>query len=111
MNTRTRFFAGALAAMFMGGVAAAPMAAHASEEGRRNTTLGLGAATAYLFTRGGSKLPAFAGAAATAYAYKRYDDKIKARKKREKYQYGSSRYRSGYAAGKRTSTRAYRSRR
>ena len=72
-----------MAALFIGGAALAPVAASASEEGRRNTTLALGALTGYLFTRGGNKIPAFIGAAGTAYAYKRYDDAIKARHKRE----------------------------
>jgi hypothetical protein len=84
MKPRNRLFAGAIAFVFMAGVASAPIAASASEEGRRNTTLGLGALTGYLFTRGGNKVPAFVGAAATAYAYKRYDDSIKARHKRER---------------------------
>jgi len=59
------------------------MAASASEEGRRNTTLALGALTGYLFTRGGNKLPAFLGLAGTAYAYKRYDDAVRARHAQE----------------------------
>ena len=100
MQPRARFFAGALAALTLGGVVLTPVAASASEEGRRNTTLALGALTGYLFTRGGNKLPAFAGAAATAYAYKRYDDAIKARHKREKIAYGRHRYRKGYSAGR-----------
>jgi hypothetical protein len=74
----------ALAALTIGGVFCAPVAAQASEEGRRNTTLGLGALTGYLFTRGGSKVPAFIGLAGTAYAYKRYDDAIRARHARER---------------------------
>lgn len=83
----------ALAALTLGGVMATPIAARASEEGRRNTTLGLGALTGYLFTRGGSKVPAFIGAAGTAYAYKRYDDSIRDRHRREQAQraYRSSR--------------------
>lgn len=73
-----------MAALFMGGAIAAPISAQASEEGRRNTTLALGALTGYLFTRGGSKVPAFIGLAGTAYAYKRYNDSIQARHAREK---------------------------
>src|SRR5947209_1688343 len=79
----TRFFAGAMAALAIGGTALTPIAASASEEGRRNTTLGLGALTGYLFTRGGSKIPAFVGLGATAYAYKRYQDSVNARHKRQ----------------------------
>jgi hypothetical protein len=46
--------------------------------------MALGALTGYLFTRGGSKVPAFIGLGATAYAYKRWDDSIKARHRRER---------------------------
>jgi hypothetical protein len=84
MQTKNRFFAGAMAALFIAGTALTPIAANASEDGRRNTTLGLGALTGYLFTRGGSKVPAFIGLAGTAYAYKRYQDSINARHKRER---------------------------
>jgi len=84
MQRSTRYFGAAMAAMFIGGITLTPVAAHASEEGRRNTTLGLGALTGYLFTRGGSKVPAFIGLAGTAYAYKRYNDSISARHAREK---------------------------
>jgi len=62
-----------------------PAAASASEEGRRNTALALGAVTGYLFTRGGSKVPAFAGLAATAYAAKKYNDSVQDRHRREQY--------------------------
>jgi hypothetical protein len=84
MQRTSRLFGAAMAALFMGGATLTPIAASASEEGRRNTTLGLGALTGYLFTRGGSKVPAFIGAAGTAYAYKRYDDSIRARHARER---------------------------
>src|SRR5207302_3693538 len=85
MQRRARFFCGAMAALFISGLALTPVAASASEEGRKNTALGLGALTGYLFTRGGSKVPAFLGLAGTAYAYKRYQDSINARHKRERY--------------------------
>jgi len=85
MQTKNRFFAGAMATLFIAGTALTPIAANASEDGRRNTALGLGALTGYLFTRGGSKVPAFIGLAGTAYAYKRYQDSINARHKRERY--------------------------
>lgn len=99
MQRRTRWITGALAALFISGVALTPMAARASEEGRRNTTLGLGALTGYLFTRRGSKVPAFIGLGATAYAYKRYQDKINARHRRERYARYRRYYRHGYRAG------------
>ncbi len=70
----------------------------ASEEGRRNGTYALGALTAYLFTRGGNKVPAFLGLAATGYAYKRYQDAINDRHRRERYYryYGWGYYRHYY---------------
>ena len=54
--------------MFFAGTLATPIAANASEEGRRNTALGLGALTGYLFTRGGSKVPAFVGLGARTWS-------------------------------------------
>ncbi len=84
MQRNSRYFGAAIAALFIGGATLAPIAAQASEEGRRNTTLGLGALTGYLFTRGGSKIPAFIGAAGTAYSYKKYNDSISARHAKEK---------------------------
>src|SRR5207302_9210634 len=99
MQRKMKLFSGAMAALMITGVALTPVAASASEEGRRNTALGLGAVTGYLFTRRGSKVPAFAGLAGTAYAYKRYDDAIKDRHKREKLAYGRHRYRQGYQRG------------
>ncbi len=70
--------------------------AQASEAGRRNTAIGLGALSAYLFTRGGSKVPAFLAAGATAYAYKRYQDAINARHRREAYYAREQAYRASY---------------
>ncbi len=108
MQRRTRFVAGAMAALFMAGATLIPVAAAASEEGRRNTTLGLGALTGYLFTRGGNKVPAFIGLGATAYAYKRYQDKINARHRRERISRRRRYYRSGYRAGYRYARRHHR---
>ncbi len=100
MHTKIRFFTGALAAMMMAGVLLVPLqqAQAQSEDGRRNTTLGLGALTGYLFTRRGSKVPAFISAGATAYAYKRYDDAVKARRKRDDAARRRRAYRAGYQA-------------
>ena len=94
MKSGTRFFSGTLAALVMAGALVTPVAVNASEEGRRNTTLALGALTGYLFTRGGNKVPAFIGLAGTAYAYKRYDDSIRARHRRERYARSRRYYRS-----------------
>ena len=57
-----------------------PIRVEASEEGRRNTALGLGAAAAYLLLTKRDKVPGLVAAGAAAYAYKRYDDAF--RKKR-----------------------------
>jgi hypothetical protein len=111
MQRKTRLFAGAIAALFFAGTLCVPISAKASEEGRRNTALALGGLTAYLFTRGGSKVPAFVGLGATAYAYKRYQDKINDRKKRERYAIARRYYRSGYRRGYTSGRRYRRSRR
>jgi len=108
MQQKTKLFAGALAAMFFAGTLATPIAVNASEEGRRNTALGLGALTGYLFTRGGSKVPAFVGLGATAYAYKRYQDSYNERKKRERWATARRYYRSGYRRGYTTAHRRHR---
>ncbi|HVF10263.1 MAG TPA: hypothetical protein VNA16_05645, partial [Abditibacteriaceae bacterium] len=60
---------GAMAATTFGGVGMP--AAHASAKGRRNTTLGLGAVTAYGLIKK-KKTVAIAGAVGTAVAYSRY---------------------------------------
>ena len=74
-----------MAALTIAGTVLTPVTAHAQgEAGRRNTTIGLGALTGYLFTRGGNKTGAFIAAGATAIAYKRYEDSINARHKRER---------------------------
>src|SRR5205807_2131238 len=96
MNTYRRWTTGVLAAMVMAGALVTPLTAQASEEGRRNTTLGLAALTGYLFTRGGNKVPAFVGLGATAYAYKRYDDSIRARHRRERAWYRRHSYHRRY---------------
>jgi hypothetical protein len=87
---QNRIFGLAMAAIFMAGLGASPLAANASEEGRRNTTLALGALTGYLFTRGGSKVPAFLALGATGYSYKRYQDRVNERHRR--YQRARARY-------------------
>ena len=85
MTTLNRFVGGMIAALTIAGTVATPLAASAQgEQGRKNTTMGLGALTGYLFTRGGNKTGAFIGAAATAVAYKRYQDSVNNRHKRER---------------------------
>jgi hypothetical protein len=72
LRNGARMLALTLAAVF-GLVTLLPMVSYAGTAGRRNTTLGLGAAAIYLLAKGktGSGLVAAAG---TAYAYKRYRD-------------------------------------
>ncbi|MCC6444722.1 MAG: hypothetical protein IT210_14845 [Armatimonadetes bacterium] len=78
------------------------LSASAGEQGRRNTTIGLGALSLYFLSRGDT-LPGLIGAAGTAYACKRYDDSVKSRKNRQKVAYRKSQkkrysntYRSSY---------------
>ena len=63
----------------------APASARASEEGRRNTALGLGAVAAYLLLTKKDKVPGLVAAGAAAWAYKSYDDAYRSRKDRERY--------------------------
>ena len=84
MNKRTRYISlgtlGALGAISFGGFGAAP--AQAGETGRRNTTLGLGAITAYGLLKGKKKI-AIAGGVGTAIAYTQYNKAKRNRQRRE----------------------------
>ena len=108
MHKKTKFVAAAVAALFFAGTIATPIAAKASEEGRRNTARPRRGNRISLHP--GISVPAFVGLGATAYAYKKYQDKFNDRKKRERYsiarRYYKLRYRRGYSSGRR-----YRSRR
>ena len=102
-RTSIKWTAACMGLSFMAGILT-PTTASASEEGRRNTALALGAVTGYLFTRGGSKVPAFAGLAATAYAAKKYNDSVQDRRRSEQYygrynDYNGGRY-DRYAGGR-----------
>src|SRR5262245_39409054 len=59
-------------------------AAQASSKGRLNTTLGLGAATAYTLLRG-KTIPGLILGAGTAYAYSRYRSAHNSEKRRARY--------------------------
>ena len=65
------------------GAIVAPGAAMASEEGKKNTALGIGAAAAALLLTQKNKLPGIVAAAGAAYAYKKYDDDVRSRHRRE----------------------------
>ena len=62
----------------------APIAVQASEEGQRNTTLGLSAIAAALLLTQKNKIPGIVAAAGAAYSYKTLNDDIKSRHRRER---------------------------
>ena len=100
MNRTTKLTAVAALTAFIGSSIVAPIAAHASEEGKRNTAYGLGAA-ALLLSRQRNKLPAIIAGAGAAYsAYDMHQD-IRKRNKREK----AAAYKKGYRNGKKVATR------
>ncbi|HZP80884.1 MAG TPA: hypothetical protein VFB21_04530 [Chthonomonadaceae bacterium] len=90
-----RFVASALAVAFMGTILATPMAARASEEGKRNTAIGLGAASAALLLTQKNKLPGILAGAGAIYAYSQYEHDINKRHARER----ARAYRTGYRRG------------
>ena len=73
--------------------------AEASTKGRRNTTIALGAVTAYGLLKG-NKTVAIAGGVGTALAYGRYDKSKRAQKRRRqswyRQRYGSRSWRNHY---------------
>lgn len=94
---RCRFTAGVLTIALCAGLLATSMPqASASSQGRKNTTLGLGALAAYELLRGHTGTGLLAGAGA-AYAYKKYDDARKQESRSSRYRRSSYRG-SGYAA-------------
>lgn len=82
MITNTRLTAVATLAAFLGTVLLTPMAARASEEGKRNTTLGLGAAAAALLLTQKNKLPGALVGAGAVYSGIQYQNSITARHRR-----------------------------
>ena len=82
IDTKSRRLAGAMAALIIGCSTALPIAANASEEGKRNTALGLGAAAAALLLTQKNKLPGVVAAGGAAYAYSQYQNDINRRHKR-----------------------------
>ncbi len=100
MNRTTKLTAIAALTAFIGTAIAAPLTAHASEEGKRNTSYGLGAAALLLMGQK-NKLPAALAGAGSAYSAYSMQQDINKRHKREK----ASAYRNGYHNGKRVATR------
>lgn len=97
MKRSNRIAALALAAALGIGTLFAPAAARASEEGKRNTAIALGAAAAGLLLTQKNKLPGLVAAGAAAYAYKKYDDSVRARHRWEgDYGYNDNRYNRNY---------------
>ena len=84
----------------------APLGAAASEEGRRNTTLGLGAASAALLLTQRNKLPGILVGAGAVYSYSQYLRDINHRHAHER----AASYRTGFRRGQRYA-RYYRRRR
>ncbi len=87
MNRSRRWTAGLLALGAGVSLFTAPIAARASEEGRKNTAIAAGAAAAYLLLTQKNKLPGIIAGAGAAYAYKKYDDSVNDRHRRERYGY------------------------
>jgi hypothetical protein len=87
MKLTHRLTAGALTIALSAGIALMPVSARASEEGRRNTALGLGAAAAYLLLKEKNTTLGLGAAAGAAYAYKRYNDKVQERRRDDRYGY------------------------
>ncbi|MCS6776562.1 MAG: hypothetical protein RMJ43_03025 [Chloroherpetonaceae bacterium] len=61
-----------------------PATARASEEGQRNTAIGLTAAAAALLLTQKNKLPGIVVGAGAAYAWKRHQDTVNERRRRER---------------------------
>lgn len=95
MQRNTRLFAAASLTAFIGSALFAPIAASASEEGKRNTTIGLGALAAGLLLTQKNKLPGLLAAGGTVYAYSEYQKDINRRHKRER----AEAYHTGYRRG------------
>lgn len=106
MKISHRLIALALTAIMITGVLVAPLTAGASEEGKRNTALGLGAAALALLLTQKNKLPGVLVAGGAAYAYSRYAADIRDRHRREReYDYSPApdhyrRYRVGENDGR-----------
>lgn len=98
MNTNKGVMAvGALVA-FMGSALLAPMTARASEEGKRNTTIGLGAGAAALLLTQKNKIPGALVGAGAVYSGISLQNDINRRHKREREQAYNRRLRAQRSA-------------
>ncbi|HET6384240.1 MAG TPA: hypothetical protein VFJ58_12680 [Armatimonadota bacterium] len=89
---------------FVGTGAFAPVGVKASEAGRRNTTLGLGALTGVLAVKK-MWVPAAIAGVGTYAAYHNWQAKIDARHRRENQLRARHAYRVGYSRGRRVRRR------
>ena len=98
MKTTNKISAGLLALTLTAGTLIAPVTANASEEGKRNTAIGVGALALGLLLTQKNKLPGIVAAGGAAYAYSQYDASIRARHRRENdgYYYRNDNY--GYGS-------------
>jgi hypothetical protein len=87
-TNKTKFVAlstlGVMTASTLGGLALTSGEAQAGSKGRRNTTIALGAVTAYGLLKK-KKAVAIGGAVGTAYAYSRYRKAKKAERRYRRY--------------------------
>lgn len=81
------------AVLMLGTSLLAPLAAHAGADGRRNTTIALGAAAAYELLLKHQTVPALVLGAGAAYAGKRYEDARRSERDNNNRNY----YRNGYS--------------
>ena len=95
MKQTNRYMAAVTTAVLVVTAVISPIGARASEAGKRNTTIGLGAASAALLLTQKNKLPGLVAAGGTAYAYSQYQNDINKRHRRER----SAAYRTGYSRG------------
>ena len=83
MKTTNKITAGLLALTITAGTLIAPVTANASEEGKRNTAIGIGALALGLLLTQKNKLPGIVAAGGAAYAYSQYDASVRNRHRRE----------------------------
>jgi uncharacterized membrane protein YebE (DUF533 family) len=96
MTRRYNLTALALTALVGFSAVSAPLAASASEAGKRNTTYALGAAAAALLLTQKNKLPGLLAAGGAVYAYTQYNKDVQARHEREQYGYYDNNYNNRY---------------
>jgi hypothetical protein len=95
----------AFAGLFGLGTLSLPLAAQASEEGKRNTAIGLGAAAVALLLTQRIKLPGIVAAGGAAYAYSQYNNDVQGRHRRERDGYYDYPQQSDYRYGHSNSDR------